>query len=113
MRMNTDQTYKSSVFSGIAKLFLASFFSLTLLQGAATGAPDDGSTLPFPPTPSASIAKPRLQDSTHHRGVEKSHLPKDAPNILIVLLDDVGFGLPDRRPFAFNGKINSVTVDLK
>ena len=27
--------------------------------------------------------------------VEKSHLPKDAPNVLIVLLDDVGFGLAD------------------
>lgn len=27
--------------------------------------------------------------------VEKSHLPKDAPNIIIILLDDVGFGLPD------------------
>ncbi len=30
-----------------------------------------------------------------HRRVEKDRLPKDAPNIFIILLDDVGFGLPD------------------
>ena len=28
----------------------------------AAAAPADGSVLPFPPVPSASIAKPRLQD---------------------------------------------------
>ena len=60
-------------------------------QGAAT--PNDGSVLPFPPAPSASVAAPTLQDSKHQRRVETSHLPKDAPNILIILLDDVGFGL--------------------
>jgi len=38
---------------------------------------------------------PRLQDSTHKRRAEERHLPKDAPNILVILLDDVGFGLPD------------------
>jgi arylsulfatase A-like enzyme len=73
----------------------SAIFALLLLQNAATAASDDGSTLPFAPTPSASVAKPRLQDSTHHRRVEKEHLLKDAPNILIILLDDVGFGLPD------------------
>lgn len=51
--------------------------------------------LPFPPTPSASVARPRLQDSTHKRRVEPNRLPADAPNILIVLIDDVGFGVPD------------------
>lgn len=55
----------------------------------------DGSMLPFPPMPSASTVGSTLQESTHKRRVEKSHLPEDAPNILIVLLDDVGFGLPD------------------
>lgn len=58
-------------------------------------AQDDGSVLPFPPTPSASVANPRLQDSTHKRRVEPSRLPSDPPNILIVLIDDVGFGVPD------------------
>ena len=55
----------------------------------------DGSVLPFPPTPSASTAGYTLAESTHHRREEARRLPADAPNILIVLLDDVGFGLSD------------------
>ncbi len=54
-----------------------------------------GSALPFPPTPSASTAGYTLADSTHQRRVEPRRLPEDAPNILVVLLDDVGFGLSD------------------
>ena len=68
--------------------------------------PTDGSVLPFPPTPSASVAEPRLQDSTMTRRVEKDHLPKDAPNILIILLDDVGFGLPD----TYGGPVHTPTL---
>jgi arylsulfatase A-like enzyme len=73
-------------------------------QGAAI--PDDGSVLPFPPTSSVSVAAPTLQGSKHQRRVEKNHLPKDAPNILIVLLDDVGFGLPD----TYGGPIHTPTL---
>ncbi len=51
---------------------------------AAATTPDDGSVLPFPPTPSASVAGPTLQESKHQRRVEPNRLPKDAPNILIV-----------------------------
>jgi len=51
--------------------------------------------LPFPPTPSASKAAPRLQDATHKRRVEPERLAKDAPNILIILIDDCGFGTAD------------------
>ena len=54
-----------------------------------------GSVLPFPPVPTASIAGPTLQEFKHVRRAEPNHLPADAPNILIVLLDDVGFGLAD------------------
>ena len=74
---------------------------LAALLGASSGltaraaTPNDGSVLPFPPTPSASVARPRLQDSVHQRRVEPDRLPKDAPNVLIVLIDDVGFGTPD------------------
>ena len=75
---------------------------LTLLAGlcgfttaALAATPDDGSVLPFPSAPSASVAKPRLQDSVHKRRVEPNHLPAGAPNVLIVLIDDVGFGTPD------------------
>jgi arylsulfatase A-like enzyme len=86
---------KIAVLQNGVKALVSATLALLLLQNVATAAPDDGSTLPFPPTPSASVAKPRLQDSTHHRRVEKEHFPKDAPNIVIILLDDVGFGLPD------------------
>ena len=55
----------------------------------------DGSVLPFPPTPSASVAGRTLQESKHQRRVEPNRLPKDAPNVLIVLIDDAGFGTPD------------------
>lgn len=37
---------------------------------------------------------PTLQGSIHVRRGEPNHLPPNAPNILFVLLDDVGFGLP-------------------
>ena len=73
-------------------------------QGTAVA--NDGSVLPFPPAPSASVAAPRLQDSKHQRRVEKSHLPKDAPNVLIILLDDVGFG----QASTFGGEINTPTL---
>jgi hypothetical protein len=44
-----------------------------------------------------STVKPRLQDSTMKWPARPQRLPKDAPNILIVLLDDVGFGVADKR----------------
>ena len=74
--------------------------------GQVPAAPGDGSVLPFPPPPSASKAAPRLQDSEHQRRIEAARLPKDAPNILIVLLDDVGFGLPD----TYGGPIHTPTL---
>jgi hypothetical protein len=46
--------------------------------------------LPFPPKPSGSVAGRTMQESTYNPLPEVSHLPKDAPNILIVLIDDVG-----------------------
>ena len=68
--------------------------------------PSDGSVLPFPSAPSASIAAPTLQESRHERRAEPHHLPKDAPNILIIMLDDVGFGLPD----TYGGPIHTPTL---
>ena len=53
-------------------------------------------SLPFPPTPSASIAGRTMQESVYERRVQPRRLPEDAPNILIVLIDDAGPGLPTR-----------------
>jgi arylsulfatase len=50
--------------------------------------------LPFPPKPSGSKALPTMQESTYSPLPAERHLPEDAPNILVVLIDDVG---PGRR----------------
>jgi hypothetical protein len=71
------------------------FASVAIAQRAQNTPAADGSILPFPPVPSASVAAETLQETKHQRRVEPSHLPQDAPNIIIILLDDVGFGLPD------------------
>ena len=81
--------------------------ALGQVQAADTpAAPADGSVLPFPPTPSASIAGPTLQESKHQRRQEPHHLRPDAPNILIVLIDDVGFAQTD----TFGGEIHTPTL---
>jgi arylsulfatase A-like enzyme len=95
---------RSLRFSGVGVLYCLG--ALTVAPACAAGVPTDGSVLPFPPTPSASVATPRLQDSKHQRRVETSRLPKDAPNILIILLDDVGFGMPD----TYGGPIHTPTL---
>ena len=79
------------------------------ITGAAFAAdiPSDGSVLPFPPMPmSTSVAKPRLQDSKMKWPAEPKRLPADAPNILIILIDDVGFGIAD----TFGGEVHTPTL---
>ncbi|MEO1614654.1 MAG: arylsulfatase [Planctomycetota bacterium] len=59
--------------------------------------------LPFPPTPMDSVVKPLLQDSTMKWPGEPNRLKDDEPNILIVLLDDVGFGVSE----VFGGEVST------
>ncbi|NET42868.1 arylsulfatase [Okeania sp. SIO2B3] len=66
----------------------------------------DGTVLPFPPVPSASTANETLQDSEMIRREEPNYLPDEPPNILIILLDDVGFGQAE----AFGGEIKAPTI---
>jgi arylsulfatase A-like enzyme len=63
--------------------------------------------LPFPPTPSASIAGRTMQESVYNRRVEPRRLPPDSPNILIVLIDDAGPGLPS----TLGGEVHTPTMD--
>ena len=72
----------------------------------ATATPSDGSVLPFPPVPSASKAEPRLQDSVHKRRAQPQHLKAGAPNVLIILLDDIGFA----QASTFGGEVNTPTL---
>jgi arylsulfatase A-like enzyme len=64
-------------------------------------------SLPFPPTPSASTAGRTMQESVYKTRVEPRRLPEDAPNILIVLIDDAGPGLPT----TFGGEVRTATMD--
>lgn len=68
--------------------------------------PEIGAILPFSEPPSASVAGESLAESKHIRREHPSHLSKDAPNIIIVLMDDVGFGTPS----TFGGEINTPTL---
>ncbi|HWR92996.1 MAG TPA: arylsulfatase, partial [Desulfobacterales bacterium] len=77
-----------------------------LSMPAAAAQTADGSVLPFTPTPSASKAGPTLQESTHQRRIEPNRLPKGAPNILMVLIDDVGFAQTD----TFGGEMHTPTL---
>jgi len=63
--------------------------------------------LPFAPKPSGSIAGRTIQDSVYSPLPAKSRLPKDAPNIIIVLIDDVGPG----QSSTFGGEIATPTMD--
>ncbi|WP_028644116.1 arylsulfatase [Nocardioides sp. URHA0020] len=62
--------------------------------------------LPFPATPSASTAGRTMQESTYERRVQERRLPADAPNILVILIDDAGPGLPD----TFGGEVRTDTL---
>ena len=47
-----------------------------------------------------------MQESVHKWREQARHLPEDAPNILIVMLDDAGFG----QPSTFGGEIETPTL---
>ena len=63
--------------------------------------------LPFPPAPSGSTPGLTMQDSTYKKRVEPKRLADGAPNILIILMDDVG----PATPSTYGGEINTPTLD--
>ena len=79
---------------------IAVMFSICCLHSRAQD------VLPFPTTPSASTAGRTLQESQHQRRVEPNRLPQNAPNILIILIDDVGNGVPS----TYGGEVNTPTL---
>ena len=92
------------------KFLAACAFAIALVAMPAVAqeaqVPSDGSVLPFPPAPMAGKAEPRLQDSTMIWPEEVRHLPEGAPNILVILLDDVGFGISE----TFGGEVHTPTL---
>ena len=85
---------------------LAAYLALLALLSPANGQPQGGTVLPFPPTPSASEAGETILDSTMKWREQPQRLGPDAPNILIVLIDDVGFAQTD----TFGGEIHTPTL---
>jgi arylsulfatase A-like enzyme len=63
--------------------------------------------LPFAPESSGSTAGLTMETSTYKKRVEPKRLAADAPNILIILMDDVGPGTAS----TYGGEINTPTLD--
>ncbi|MDG3583932.1 arylsulfatase [Galbibacter pacificus] len=63
--------------------------------------------LPFPPTPSASKPGVTIETSSYQKREDPKRLPDDAPNILVILIDDVGNGFPT----TYGGEIHTPTLD--
>ena len=63
--------------------------------------------LPFPPKPSGSIAGRTMQESIYSPLPAVKRLPEDAPNILIVLIDDVG----PAQTATYGGEIHTPALD--
>lgn len=78
------------MFAASAKGFLCALV-LVLIAAPVARAQE---VLPFPPTPSSSVAGLAIQDSVHRKKVEPRRLPADAPNLLVILIDDVGPAVP-------------------
>jgi arylsulfatase len=63
--------------------------------------------LPFAPKKSGSTAGRTIQESVYNPVQQTKRLPDDAPNIIIVLIDDVGPG----QSSTFGGEIATPTMD--
>ncbi|CRI67781.1 Sulfatase [Thiocapsa sp. KS1] len=92
------------------RLFGLTLFAacLGLVLGSLLAVPARGQeVLPFPPTPSASTPGLTMQDSIYQKRVEPRRLAEGAPNILVILMDDVG----PATPSTYGGEINTPTLD--
>ncbi len=69
--------------------------------------PEKQESLPFPPTPSGSIAGRTMQESVYKPQPKPRRLPANSPNILIVLIDDAGPALPA----TFGGEVQTPSMD--
>ena len=67
---------------------------------------EPGAVLPFDTPPMGGSGGPTMQESVHRWREAVRHLPEDAPNIVIVMHDDAGFG----QPSTFGGGIATPTL---
>ncbi len=86
---------------------LIAIASLWIGGSSVAQPPDDGAVLPFPTPPTASVAAPALKDSTMVWRKSVRRLPESAPNVVVIMLDDVGFGQAN----TYGGPIHTPTLD--
>ncbi len=84
----------------------ALLLSLASLAGAQPAAPQDGSVLPRPPLPFPGQLGPTEAESTAVLPV-RIKAPGEAPNILLVMTDDVGFAAAS----TFGGPVPTPNLD--
>ena len=77
-----------------------------IAESVAANAEWDRSVLPRPSQPFQGIAKRTLEGS-EAAFTQPVKAPPDAPNILLVLIDDAGFG----NPSTFGGPVATPTLD--
>jgi arylsulfatase len=80
--------------------------NLTFLLSLSAGSVMAQDVLPFPEAPMGGKVGPTMQESVHKWRQQPRHLPEDAPNILIVMFDDAGFG----QPSTFGGEVETPTL---
>ena len=98
----------------LAPLFILAVVSLlvgcqkgqTTHSAADSTPPDDGSVLPFASAPMGGEVGATMQQSVHKWREQPRRIPEDAPNILIVMLDDSGFG----QASTFGGEVETPTL---
>ena len=109
IKTRLHQIRKTSLLICSLYLIVVSFFSSCTQDQQTvktTKLPSDGSVLPFPEPTSASVTGKTLAESSHKWRETPRRLPEDAPNIVIFMTDDAGFG----NPSTFGGPINTPTM---
>jgi arylsulfatase A-like enzyme len=112
MYMRTKITTVAVLVIGALSGWLAASGRLVLAQdkpgqpNAATQPPAGGDVLPKPPQPFRGTINLRAKDSKSDFP-QPVQAPAGAPNVLLVLLDDCGFGAPS----TFGGPCNTPTLD--
>jgi len=96
----------SCVHGGILLLALALTASGACVRASDTESAEPGAVLPFEPPPMGGTAGPTMQETVHRWRQQPRHLAEDAPNIVLVMLDDAGYG----QPSTFGGDIATPTL---
>ena len=86
---------------------LGQILCLSMALMFTAGAAQGQQSLPILPQPSGSTAGPTIAESNYNPLPRVSQLPEDTPNIVIIMLDDVGAALPH----TFGGPITTPTLD--